>query len=196
MEDPYNETNNIRKAKASDYKQVAPLVVQAMNDLTYKFTQKDDPNQALLLFEYFFQKENNQYSYENTLVYEEDNQIVGSITAYDGALLESLRKPFFQYLKDEYQLADLSVEDETQPGEFYIDTVGVSVYFQRKGIGTKLIDSVIAWAREMGHQRVGLLVDTDNPKAKKLYNRLGFETKSIKPFMGGYYEHMQMQIND
>jgi len=195
MNSLYLANENIRQAKASDFKQVAPLVVQAMDDLTYKFTKSNDSNLGIQLFEYFFQQENNQYSYKNTLVYEKGNQIIGSITAYDGALLDALRSPFLDYLKDNYQLNNFYPEDETEAGEFYIDTVGVSPFFQGKGIGTMLIQSTLEWAKKLNHQRVGLLVDMDNTNAKRLYDRLGFETKSVKVFMGGRYEHMQMELN-
>ena len=43
-----------------------------------------------------------------------------------------------------------------------------------KGVGTMLLDAVAERARELGCCRVTLEVDTDNPGAKKLYERSGF----------------------
>lgn len=189
-----NPTAKIRSAQAIDYKYAAPLIIQAMEDLACFFTQSQDPALALPLFEFFFQQTHNQYSYQNTLIYQIDQQVAGTLTAYDGATLSELRQPFLSYIEQKYQVIDFHPEDETEAGEFYIDTIGVSPSFQGKGIGSKLIEACIEKAAGLAHKRVGLLVDLENPKAKKLYVRLGFQSKGIKEFMGGKYEHMQFEI--
>lgn len=183
----------IRQAKPEDYKYTAPLIIQAMEDLAMKFTNHHNVDLALPVFEFFFQKPQNQYSYENTLVYEENNQILGSITAYDGAELELLRQPFLDYLKTNYNF-EIKPEDETQAGELYLDTVSVNPNHQGKGIGRKLILAMIEKAKTKGFTQVGLLVDENNPNAKRLYESIGFKSKEIKPLMGGKYEHLVFEI--
>lgn len=180
---------SIRSAKKSDSKDVAKLIVQAMNDLAMKFTVSDNLKKAYPLFEHFFQLEANQYSFENTLVYEENGEICGSITGYDGAKLEQLRQPFLDYLSENFGYTDIP-ENETEAGEFYLDTVSVSPKHQGKGIGKQLIQAMIEHAKNKGFSNVGLLVDVDNPAAKKLYERIGFQVAGIKDLMGGKYEHM------
>jgi ribosomal protein S18 acetylase RimI-like enzyme len=88
----------------------------------------------------------------------------------------------------------MPVEPETTAGEYYLDTVSVFPNRQGRGIGNRLISSVIERAKESGHDCVGLLVEKANPSAKKLYQRLGFEVTNIKNFMGGEYEHMIRNI--
>src|SRR5690606_33077467 len=88
---------SIRNAQPNDFKQAAPLIIQAMEDLACFFTRSEDARQAIPLFEHFFQQKQNQYSYENTLIYQVDDQIAGTLTAYDGAILSDLRAPFLQY---------------------------------------------------------------------------------------------------
>lgn len=184
----------IRKAIQKDAPSVAALIVQAMPDLAMKFTNATDTKKALSLFEKFFRLENNQYSYTNTLVYVENEQIYGSLTAYDGTLLNGLREPFFNYIKATYQLSDLKMEEETTAGEFYLDTISVSPKMQGKGIGKQLILAAIQWAKAEGHQQVGLLVDEDNSHAKRLYERLGFIVQNKKNLLGKSYEHLVFDL--
>lgn len=186
---------SIRPAKISDYKSVAPLIVQAMNDLAMKFTQSSDLEKAIPVFEYFFQQKGNQYSHENTLVYEENGEIVGSITGYDGSKLNELRTPFLGYLLEKFGFEQVP-EDETEDGEFYLDTVSVSQLHQGKGMGRKLIEAMICHAKERGFGKVGLLVDLENSSAKKLYERIGFKVLKTKNLMGGKYEHLVFPITE
>jgi len=53
---------------------------------------------------------------------------------------------------------------------------------------------MINYASESGHKKVGLLVDDNNPEAKKLYTRLGFESRGGKILLGGMYEHLVLYI--
>lgn len=185
----------IRLARSSDYRQVAPLIVQAMEDLAIKFTQSSDLTNAIPVFEYFFQQKGNQYSFENTLVFEENGEVIGSITGYDGSKLNELRSPFLNHLYREFGFEQMP-EDETEAGEFYLDTVSVSVKHQRKGIGRKLIEAMIQYAIGKGFDKVGLLVDMNNPSAKKLYQQIGFKVVKSKKLMGGSYEHLVFEIQD
>lgn len=187
-------THNIRSAQPEDYNQVAPLIVQAMKDLACIFANTTNPMRAIPLFEYFFQQTKNQYSYENTLVFEENEEILGAVIAYDGALLQRLRKPFLEYIATKYKVTDLQIEDETQKGEFYIDILSVSPKNQGKGIGGNLLKAITAKAKFEGHGKLGLLVDLKNPLAKKLYTAFGFESVGKKQLGLSYYEHLQLTL--
>lgn len=184
----------IRKATPADYKTVAFLMLQAMQDMGCIFTNTTDYRNAIPLFELFFKSDGNQYSYENTLVYEKDGLIAGTITAYDGSLLHTYRAPFFKHLEMTYGLIDFYAEEETQAGEFYIDTLSVAQHAQGQGIGSSLLQAAITLAKKLGHQKVGLLVNSHNPQAKKLYRRIGFQTIDQKYFLGGEYAHMQIEV--
>ncbi len=185
---------NIRPARPEDYKLVAPLIIQAMEDLACTFANTEDPQKAIPLFEYFFQQKANQYSYENSLVYEEDGLIVGSIIVYDGSLLPLYREPFLEYIALHYNVKDLIIENETLEGELYIDTLSVYPKHQGKGIGSKLLVAIKDKAKKEGHKKVGLLVDYKNPNAKKLYSALGFESVGKKQLGNSVYEHLQLKL--
>lgn len=184
----------IRQAYPNDYGQVAPLIVQAMEDLACTFVNTKNVQETYPLFEHFFQQPTNQYSYENTLVYEENGEIAGSIVAYDGGLLPVYREPFLKYIAEHYDVKDLIIENETLEGELYIDTISVYAAHQGKGIGKKLLAAIQAKAKYEGHEKIGLLVDLNNPNAKKLYLSLGYKAIGSKQLGDGIYEHLQLSL--
>lgn len=183
----------IRPAIPTDAAQIARLIIHAMEDLASKFVGQPDPLKAIPLFEHFVALPGNQYSYENILVYEDESGICGVISGYDGADLNRLRTPFLRYITSTYGFKG-EPEDETQPGEYYIDCISVAANKQGQGIGKKLINSLIEQLKTTKHTRAGLLVSKDNSNAERLYRNLGFEIVNEKQLMGGIYYHMQRGI--
>lgn len=178
----------IRPARPEDAEAVAPLLVLAMGHIAGIFARSTRHEDAIPFFEAFFKDGANQYSYANTLVYETEAGVIGSITGYDGARLHELRQPVLDKLREAEP--DFNPNDETGPGEYYIDCVNVHPDHQGKGIGKKLIHAFCAYAGTIGHARVGLIVDMINPSAMRLYENLGFQVAGEKDFMGHRYFHM------
>ncbi len=116
-----------------------------------------------------------QYSYRNTLVaIDEDSAVMGICVAYDGGKLHELRKAFLEESLKAFGIDHSGIADETQAGEFYIDSVCVDRRFRGKGVASALLRATMARAADLGHPIVGLLVDKGNPLAERLYTRLGF----------------------
>ena len=65
------------------------------------------------------------------------------------------------------------MEDEAKAGEFYIDSLAVSLPYRNQGVGTALIEKAKEMAKEKGISVVTLAVEPEN-RAKRLYQRLGF----------------------
>jgi len=184
----------IRPAKPADTEEVVPLIIQAMDKLAKKLTNVEDDEIINQIFKHFFQQKDNQYSYQNTLVFEDEGKILGSLNAYDGGKLLKLRQPFLAYLAEHYQANNTHQGTETQSGEFYLDTISVNPLAQGKGIGKQLIKAGIDWAEQLGNHTVGLLVEQNNDRAIKLYQNMGFVIQNEKEFMGGLYHHMIFKI--
>jgi ribosomal protein S18 acetylase RimI-like enzyme len=182
----------IRKATSSDSKAIAACLLIAMEDIVYKFIGEEDPVKARTFMLYLVSKEDNQYSWQNCWVAQDDLKVVAAISLYDGARLRELRQPVIEYLKNLNR--DLHLEDETQAGEYYLDTLGVSLDRQGKGIGTALLRFVVDEFVTRRGQTLGLLVDELNPDAKRLYLKLGFKTVERKVFMGKNMEHLQIKV--
>ena len=163
-----------------------------MEDIVYQFIGNKDPTKAMEFILYFVERGNNQYSYQNCWVAEDNTNVVGAINLYNGALLKELREPVVEYLVNKFN-KDFSFEDETQAGEYYLDCLGVDPTQQSKGIGTKLLQFVIDAYVDGHKQTLGLLVDEDNPNAKRLYLKLGFKSVGKRVLFGKNMEHLQIK---
>ncbi|MDQ2179367.1 N-acetyltransferase [Marinifilum sp. D714] len=182
----------IRKARAEDSGVIASYMMLAMEDIVYGFIGENSFEKAIQLIECLVRKEANQYSYENCWIVEENKQIVAVANIYDGGSLYDLRKPVADQIKVMFN-REFNPEDETQNGEFYIDCIGVNPDWQGKGLGTKLLQFLIEEYVCKKQVPIGLLVDNDNPKAKRLYLNLGFEIIGSKILAGKNMEHLQIK---
>jgi ribosomal protein S18 acetylase RimI-like enzyme len=183
----------IRPAQPADAPAVASLIILAMGKLASKFANSDDNRQQINLFERFASQAGNQYSYNNILVWDEAGDVCGMVMAYDGAKLDELRKPFLEYTTTQLGFIG-QIEDETQPGEYYIDCLAVYPSHQGKGIAKRLLSALFDRAAQLNHQTVGLLVSKGNDKAKKLYTDIGFKVMGDKALLGGIHEHLQRKM--
>lgn len=182
----------IRKATIKDSESIATHLLLAMEDIIYKFLSKNDYTTAKAFLLYFIEKENNQYSYQNCFVAEDENEIIAAVSIYDGGKLNQLREPIIQYVRANYN-PTFNPEDETQSGEYYIDSLGVNPKCQGRGIGSKVLQFLIDLYVIEKQQALGLLVEEDNPNAKKLYLKLGFKPVGQKILVGKKLEHLQIK---
>lgn len=181
----------IRKATIDHSSFIATYLLLAMEDIVYQFIGEKDYNKAREFLMSFVKRENNQYSYQNCFVAEDAGKIIAAVNLYDGARLNELREPIVQFIKTEFG-RDISPEDETQEGEYYIDSFGVDPNQQGKGVGSKILQFLINEYVIHNRQTLGLLVDEGNPSARKLYLKLGFKPIAKKYFLGKGMEHLQI----
>ena len=181
----------IRKAKKEDSNAISEHLFLAMEDIIYAFIGAENQKKAKELLTWFVAREGNQYSFQNCWVAEREHEILGAVCIYDGAELELLREPVIQYVKTHFN-ENFNPEKETQQGEYYIDSFGVSSDHQGKGVGTKILQFVINKYTIENQQTLGLLVDENNPDAKKLYLKLGFKPVGRKVLAGKMLEHLQI----
>ncbi len=182
----------IRKATSNDAESIATLFMLVLENMVYKFIGETDYNKAKEFLVYFLLKEHNQYSFQNCYIAEIDDEIIGVVNLYNGAEFHELRKPILDHIAEHYA-TDLHIEDETQAGEYYIDTIAICRSEQGKGIGSKLLNLLIDLYVFQQQQTLGLLVDENNPKAKKLYLKMGFECVGTKKLLGHHLDHLQIK---
>ncbi|GAA4778685.1 GNAT family N-acetyltransferase [Olivibacter ginsenosidimutans] len=185
----------IRKAKPEEFKIIVSHILLAMDELMYHFTGGDSKEGAIQLLEKLARGKGNQYSYENCWVAEDENGIAGSVIVYDGAKLHQLKETVIREIKSMFNI-DFHLEDETQAGEYYIDSIGVNPNRQGQGIGSTIFQFLINEYVFNRKETLGLLVDKDNPKAKKLYLNLGFEKVGEKTLAGKCMEHLQYRTGN
>jgi len=71
------------------------------------------------------------------------------------------------------------------PTELYIDNLGVTPERQREGVATRLLDSLVDWARHLGCEEAWVGTEVDNGAARALYRGRGAEAE---PFVLYFYE--------
>ncbi|WP_262278856.1 GNAT family N-acetyltransferase [Hallella absiana] len=140
-------------------------------------------------------RDDSQYSYRNAMVALDDNTtdghpvVAGVIVGYDGADLHRLRETFLQAAKEFLGQDFRGMDDETQAGEYYIDSLAVNESYRHQGLATLLLKKLIDQKGQ--RQPVGLLVDKGNPGAERLYRSLGFEYVNDATWGGHEMRHLQ-----
>lgn len=181
---------NCRPAEKRDAKEAAYLIHLAIKDIADTLTGETETEKIRNELAQMFSQENNRLSYQNCLVMEEDDQVIGLAIAYAGDDAEALDKPIIDRLMKKTGKNSIQLDKETKPGDYYIDTVSVHPDGQGKGIGSTLFKEVEKLAKIKGFQQTSLNVADDNPRAKKLYTKLGYIKEKVIEINGHEYDYM------
>ena len=185
----------VRKATIEDVAYIA-------EGIYYAFLLEDESlyNQWIRTLKEVCGQEDTHYSYRNTWIAEVDGErtVVGGVRAgmmiaVDGEHYREQRDKMYPQLKGLFDVAFGKgwdeMEDEAKVGEFYIDSLAVSLPYRNQGVGTALIEKAKEMAKEKGIGVVTLAVEPTNP-AKKLYRKLGFAyQRGIEIFNEEYELH-------
>jgi len=136
------------------------------------------------------EREDSQYSYRNALVAMDEDKVVGISVSYDGGKLHQLRPAFIEAAKEYIGKDHSGMDDETQAGELYLDSLAVLPEYRRHGIASRLIRATKERADKMGLPCVGLLVDKGNPSGEALYSSVGFQYANDNMWGGHPMKHL------
>lgn len=136
-----------------------------------------------------------RYGYENTWVCERNGQIAGVFFGYsskwetliDGPLQASM-------LNHGVPIDTIIQENESIPGEWYLDTLVTDPKFRRQGVAREMLNAASQIASDKGHQTIALNCETDNLPAYTLYQKMGYEPKTQIVLSGHVYWHMSKNI--
>ncbi|MEH6348128.1 MAG: N-acetyltransferase [Bermanella sp.] len=177
---------NIRPARPEDAKEVAPLIFSS-GPRAFEFIFSNEEKGACLGFlEDCFARKSVMFSYEHHYVVEDENQVVAIIGAFTKSSMGKTQlstgiqiirylgmfagiKSLLRGLKFERKIVKPPLTDC-----YYICHVGVRPDRQGLGIGEKMVAFIEGLAREKGVNKLSLDVSVINPRAQKLYERLGF----------------------
>jgi ribosomal protein S18 acetylase RimI-like enzyme len=170
----------IRPAQKNDAHYLAPLIYSAIEDLAEHFTGASSANEAIERLAHLVAEEENRFSYQYALVIEDDGNIIGVGSAYPENIIDNLTirtielsKQFSWHIKSKLE-SRLLKDKEAPQGTYYIDHLAVNEDYRGRGYATLLIKAMESNALEMGFGVISLLVDTTNPKARVLYEKLGY----------------------
>ena len=178
----------IKEAVIEQAAEIADLIMTAMTDecCLYFCGEGYGLEDFRRMMTMLVEREDSQYSYRNTLVALDGNRIVGISVSYNGGLLHQLRRAFIKAAREYLGKDHGDMEDETQAGELYLDSLAVLPDYRREGIATLLVLATKKRADLLGLPYVGLLVDTANPKGQLFYDSIGFRQVDENRIWGGH----------
>lgn len=189
----------IRNATPGDATLIATAILEAIGeDLTDSLAgDAHTPADVHSLFASLAERNDTQYSYLNTrIATDETGNPMGVCVSYDGADLIRIRRPFFKEANSrlgwEMTLDEIdALPGETEPDEFYLDTLMTLPEYRGQGVASALIKDAKEKAIKTG-KPLGLLCDLDNARARRLYDSIGFRCCGLRPFAGHEMNHLQL----
>lgn len=183
-----------RNATIDDAAFIAKVVLSAIGRFDFG-VQTPEIEAILQSTESICAMEDTLYSYRNTRIAEHDGKPVGGLVAYDGKDYAAMREKTFRIIKERNGI-DLNGSDmETQPGEFYIDSLAVIPSERGKEIGKMLLKDIEQQGIAKGHSCFTLIVDATHPKVKDYYATLGFEAEETMNAFETCFVRMKKKTN-
>lgn len=179
----------IKQAQKNNITNISNLIFDAIHNIANTLTGEEKKSKILETLDSYIMMDINRLSYNNIYIYEIENQTVGLILAYNSNEIKKLDEPILNHLQSKNIFLN-SFDKECFENEFYIDTVSVNENFQGKGIAKELFSFIEKKAKELGFEKVSLLVALENPKALVLYERIGFKKNTILEVSKHQYHHM------
>ena len=187
---PVHSIVQLRDATSDDASFIARAVLAGIDMLDIDAVL---PDEQRAIYEHLMDicsMDDTLYSYLNTRIAEVDGNRVGALVAYDGARYAALRAKTFGLVQQTSGM-DLSRNAmETDPGEFYLDSMAVLSDFRGLGIGKMLISDRMDYALCNGFQKVTLLVDKDKPRLQRYYESDGFAFDEEMFVFGSWYNKL------
>ena len=88
--------------------------------------------------------------------------------------LRKLRRAFVDAAKERLCMDHSGMDDESQAGKFYLDSLAVLPSYRRRGIAGALLSATKKRANQLRLPCLGLLVDSDNACGETLYASVSF----------------------
>jgi ribosomal protein S18 acetylase RimI-like enzyme len=200
----------IRPARPAEAGLVADLVYLSMGEETdWLFGQEPGyPTSDVLVR--LYRRRHNRLSERFACLADWQGQAAGLLLAYPGRLLPRLDRITGLHLALIFGLGGVvrlvrrmaAYGDliEAEADEFYISNVAVLPAFQGCGIGKALLDYAETLASAAGLRKCSLLVTYDNQPARRLYEKLGYQTvrkfavlhPDIAHSNGGFYRMVKL----
>ncbi|MCR4582725.1 MAG: GNAT family N-acetyltransferase [Prevotella sp.] len=186
------EEITIRPATRAQAREIARLIMTAMTDdcCLHFCGEGHGLRDFLEMMTLLVERDDSQYSYRNTLVAMDGNEVAGISVSYDGSQLHTLRQAFIEAARQHLGKDHSAMDDETQAGELYLDSLAVKPAYRRQGIALRLLQATKERAHAMALPCVGLLVDQGNPVGEALYAAAGFRYAGDSMWGGHPMRHL------
>ncbi|MDH6604076.1 N-acetylglutamate synthase-like GNAT family acetyltransferase [Bacilli bacterium PM5-9] len=156
----------IRKANKNDKSKVCDLILMASSCLFSDVIKSDDLQKQKELVMKLYDLKDTKFHYENIVVYEQDNKVVGCMVSYEANKEVALNKTMEEFIDNGYKFAVEGI-----PNTIYLDSMAVDPDYQGLGISRK----ILAYFTENSTKDLSCLVETYKKETEKYYQRVGFE---------------------
>jgi ribosomal protein S18 acetylase RimI-like enzyme len=178
---------------AEEVPQASGSMSVSADEITCYFSgeeDKEDNPARYVWLEDWFQQTDNRFSYQQVLVKEVEDQVVGVILTYHGSEVEVLDRRLNERLRRLRNEPTFTLDREADLDEFYIDALGVWPEFSGHGYGTALVRAAEEKARELHYSKIALNVDQHNERVYRFYQHLGYRTDKQWMLYGEAFFHM------
>lgn len=179
----------IRKAKPADADFAAPLIYEAIGDIAHTLTGTTEAAEAIRVMSQFFTQTGNRLSYENAVIALHGDEPVGLALFYHGSQTEKMDRPFAKHVEKVVGTAPYIVK-EARDDEFYLDTLVIQEEYRGRGMGKALLRAFEEASKSRGHDKMALLVDEENHRARELYESIGYRQDGTVMVSGHRFRHM------
>lgn len=186
----------IRFAEKEDGVAIAPLILVILKDMELPLLEVAPEEDILTILQEAIEEPEYRFGYNRGIVYEVDGKVAGVAFGYPSEEEPQIDLPLKKVLRRHNLSEDIKlfVDPETLPNEWYLDSISVDEKYRGSGIGSKLLDALPEIAKRDGKTTISLNVDQENPSAKKLYKRKGFEKVGEMTLSGHLYDHMHKNV--
>jgi len=154
----------IRPAQQDDADVASALLYSAYTHTQVSYPLPEEHAQGWIQhLRRYFRQDGNRFSYQNANVAASGSQVVGLVLGFGGRDEARLNAAVGPWL-----------EREAQDDEWYVDALAVFANWGRKGIGTRLMRTAEAQARQRHYPKIALNVAQGNTPALDLYAHLGY----------------------
>lgn len=190
----------LRTVTPRDSQPVSELILMAIEDLADQFTKAKSSEELRTRLQHLIAVEETRFSAEYGLLIEADGQIAGVGFAYPGKWMTQLTANTLQAMKaigalyEVDEAAQLLSSKEANSDEYYIDNLAVFEGYRGKGYSRTLIEAFEKRAVEEGYLKIAILADVNNPKAKAIYEKMGYVSDGIFQVLGHRYDHLVKRL--
>lgn len=158
---------SIRPALKSEARRIAELYrISSDGVADYIWTKLARPGEDILdVGRRRYEREGTPFSYQNCKMVELQGSVVGMLVAFPMEVDE-------EYEETDPILVPYSVLEEDQ--SYYICGMAVEEAHRGRGIGAGLLDEAERTSRQLGFEKLSLIVFEQNVGARRLYERCGY----------------------
>ena len=124
-------------------------------------------------------REQGGFSYRNAHMLEAEGEIAGMLLGY--------RQPGRMETGDTSDMHEvfraLTALECEAPGSWYVNILGVFPEYRGRGFGAQLLRQAEALAQAAGVSQMSLIVESENERARRLYERTGYREKARRPYV-------------